>query len=73
MLFQICHLVVEQFDKLTVTPVETISDFQPNTHFDKLSVQIKLTFEKAPFFYEKKVYSSMGTNLKNKPGDSVKT
>jgi hypothetical protein len=31
-----CQLVVE--------PVETISDYQLDTHFDKLSVQIKTDF-----------------------------
>jgi len=31
-------LVAEQFDKLNVTPVETTSDYQSDTRFNKLSV-----------------------------------
>jgi len=43
-LSQKCELVVEQFDKLTVKPVETTSDYQPDTRFDKLSVLVKSGF-----------------------------
>jgi len=43
-LTQNCQSVVEQFDKLTVKPVETTSYYLLDIHFDKLSVQIKIYF-----------------------------
>ncbi len=36
-----CFLVVEQFDKLTITPVEKIAEYQQDNRSDKLSVQVK--------------------------------
>jgi hypothetical protein len=46
-LYQKFTLVVEQFDKLTVTPVETTSAYQTIIRFDKLGVQFFRTNEMA--------------------------
>jgi len=41
---QKCFSVVEQFDKLTVTPVETTAEYQSDICFDRLSIRFTTGF-----------------------------